>query len=78
MKFVIVIDFSFMYYLCLAPALAAGPAYDLQQTVIVNAEGKLRTLHRDLEKLNITEYEVVFAEDRPATRKLLLQPALSR
>lgn len=74
MTFIVAVDFSFFYYMCLGPAMAAGPQYDLQQTVIVNAEGKLRTLRRELAKLHVPDYEIVFAEDRVATRKLTLYP----
>lgn len=69
---VVIIDFSHMYHMCRFAALNAGPRYDIHDATFKNVEGKLRTISRELGKQKITNYELVFAEDRPPVRKLEL------
>lgn len=73
-QYVLIVDFSHLWHMAHYAALNAGPQYDLAKTIIHNAEGKLRTIRKVLEKHKIIEYDVIFAEDRPATRKVALYP----
>lgn len=73
-QYAVIVDFSHLFHVCYGAALNAGPRYDFAHTINVNAEGKLRTIRKEFEKLRITNYDTVFAEDRPATRKLELYP----
>lgn len=72
--FAVIIDFSHLFHLSRAAALHAGPAYDLTETTITNVVGKLRTVKKCLAEHQVVGYDLVFAEDRPALRKLALLP----
>lgn len=74
MKYVVVGDFSNLYHMAHSVALNAPPQYDVHETTVVNFEGKLRTLRRELTKLQILDYELILAEDRRPERKLALYP----
>ena len=74
MKYIVLWDYSCMYHLSMRAAMRAGPDYNLEQATIVNAQGKLRTIHRKLEESGIAEYELIFVEDRVPVRKLELFP----
>lgn len=73
-NFVVVVDFSHLFHVCWATAQKAPPQYDPIETTIENVVGKLRTVKRALRQQNVLGYDLVFAEDRPATRKLALLP----
>jgi 5'-3' exonuclease len=73
-KYAVIIDYSGFWYIAYGAALNAGVRYNLDNTTIVNAQGKLRTFKAYLEKHNIKEFDLIFAEDRPATRKLAIHP----
>jgi 5'-3' exonuclease len=74
-SFVVIVDFSHLWHLCYQSALNAGPQYHLSDTIIYKAEGKLKTIQKVLQKqYSIAGYDLIFAEDRPATRKLCLHP----
>lgn len=73
-QYAVIVDFSHLFHVSRAAALNAGPAYDLMEVTIERAVGKLRTIKKDLAKERIVGYDLVFAEDRPAERKLALLP----
>lgn len=73
-QYAVIIDFSHFFHMAYGAALNAGPRYEFSNTINKNAEGKLRTIRREFQKLRIVGYDLVFAEDRPATRKLELYP----
>lgn len=67
MKYVVLIDFSFVYHMCWHPAVKAVKAnskYILEDVVRTNLDGKMRTLERDLRELQVEEYDLIFVEDR--------------
>jgi 5'-3' exonuclease len=68
-NYVLVADFSFFYHVARSHALEAGAGYDFSESLAYNIEGKLRTVTRALAELDIKGTSLVFAEDRPATRK---------
>lgn len=74
MSYVVIIDFSHLFHQCRYAALNAGPTYNLANTIFSNAQGKLRTIRKILEKHRIKEYDLIFAEDRPPRRKLEMYP----
>lgn len=75
-QFVVLIDFSHLYHVCRQRALEADPTkYDFIDSLLYHFEGKLRTLKRHLNDLNIVGYDSVFVEDRIPVRKLNLLPS---
>lgn len=72
--FVVIVDFSHLFHVCWAIAQKAPPQYDLVETTIEHVVGKLRTVKAELKKQNVLGYDLAFAEDRPALRKLALLP----
>lgn len=73
-NFVVVIDYSHLFHVCWAVAQKAPPHYDLVETTRDHIIGKLRTVKAELKRQNVMGYDLVFAEDREATRKLALLP----
>jgi len=71
---IVAIDFSHLFHVCWHAAQKAPPHYDPIETTIENVVGKLRTVKAALRKENIVGYDLIFAEDRPALRKLALLP----
>ena len=74
MNYAVIVDFSNLFHICYNVALGAPGEYELNDTILYHAEGRLRTLRKELEKLKITDVDYVFAEDRTADRKLKLYP----
>lgn len=74
MNYAVIVDFSNLFHICYNVAMTAPGQYEINDTVRYHAEGRLRTLTKELAKLNITNPDFVFAEDRTATRKLQLYP----
>jgi len=70
--YVTIVDFSHLIHLCHATALYEEG--DVTKITIDRVVGKLTTVKRELNKLNIRGYDLVFVEDRPAVRKLNLLP----
>ena len=56
-----------MFHCAKSAALNTPPEYDLQQVTIENFVGKLRTIKKELEKIKIVGYDLVFVE--PPQRK---------
>lgn len=73
-SYVVVVDFSHLFHVCWAVAQKAPPHYDVVETTRDHIIGKLRTVKAELKKQNVMGYDLVFAEDREATRKLALLP----
>lgn len=74
-QFVVIIDFSHLFHICRHRALeAASNDYDFMEALIYHFEGKMRTFQRSLESYHITEYDLVFAEDRQSLRKMGIEP----
>jgi len=71
---VVVVDFSHLFHVCWAVAQKAPPQYNPVDRTIELIVGKLRTVKNELRKLNVLGYDLAFAEDREATRKLRLLP----
>lgn len=67
-------DFSMLWHQGYWSAKNVYPQYDLFDTTVRNIQGKIRTTERLLNKLGIVGYDMVFAEDREAKRKLELLP----
>lgn len=75
-QFVVLIDFSHLYHVCRQRALEADPSkYEFIDSLLYHFEGKLRTLKRHLNDLNIVGFDSVFVEDRVPARKLKLLPS---
>lgn len=76
-QYAVIVDFSHLFHLSRAKALdavARNAAYDLEKVTIDTVVGKLRTIKKELAKERIVGYDLVFAEDRRADRKLDLMP----
>lgn len=69
---VVILDYSHVFHRCFSIALGAPKNYDLIESTVYHLQGTLKTLDRALQKLNITTYDLVFAEDRIPLRKLNL------
>jgi DNA polymerase-1 len=75
-QFVVLIDFSHLYHVCRQRALEADPEkYEFIDSLLYHFEGKLRTLKKHLNDLNIVGFDSVFVEDRIPARKLGLLPS---
>lgn len=75
MKSNVILDFSHAFHACRFVALGmAKEDEEFIDTIAGLVQGKLRTLQRSLADLGVVEYDLVFAEDRVATRKLALMP----
>lgn len=73
-NYVVIVDFSHLFHVCWAVAQKAPPNYDPVETTRDHIIGKLRTVRAELKRQNVMGYDLVFAEDREATRKLALLP----
>ncbi len=71
---VVIADFSALYHRAKSVALKSPPDLDLKDVTIDNFVASLRTFKRELAKVKIGGYDLVFVEDRPAKRKLELLP----
>lgn len=74
LNYAVIVDFSHLFHQCFSVAGSAGPTYDLIETTAYHAQGVLRTLQKTLDKLKISDYDLVFVEDRIAVRKNSLLP----
>lgn len=72
--YAVIVDFGHMFHRCFAIASQAPPTVDITEATVYHFQGVLRTLRKSLTKLKITEYDLVFAEDRIPTRKLATHP----
>lgn len=77
MKYVVLVDFSFAFHMCWWPAVKAVKAdskYVMDDVVRTNLSGKMRTIERDLREIQITDYDLIFVEDRFPQSKVDLFP----
>lgn len=74
MKYTILIDYSHLFHIARSMAIQAPPPYSIIDSIAFHLQGKLRTLDRIFDNLQIHQCDMVFVEDRPAIRKLQLLP----
>lgn len=74
LRYTIAIDFSVLFHIAHSIASKAPAEYGLMETICFHADNKLKSIRRELEQLQVLDYEVLMVEDRVPQRKLDLYP----
>lgn len=74
MNVTVLADYSHLFHICRYIALNEPPKRSLEEITAGFIETKTRTLDRIFQELGYGNYDLIFVEDRMATRKMAIMP----